>query len=376
MISGIFAWKFWPATVHIQTTQFNRLPGWDRADTKKSFRTFLVSCSVFLKQDPEKFVGTEFIPLHIKDWQSVCRAAKQVNADSMKQTKAFFQQWFVPVSYYERNPVKGLFTGYYSPLFKGSLTKTATYKVPLYGLPRNIITLDLGLYDAKLKNRKLVGRLQGTTLLPYYTREEINQGAIRHHAPVVAWLKSPIDRLFLEIQGSGVIALENGKQMYVGYAGENGAPYTAIAGVLIKRGIFTRDTASMQRIRDYLETHPDQMDSVLNQNKSFVFFHELQHGEALGSQGVSLTPGYSLAIDRNWVPMGAPVWLSTTRPYTAQKMHKTFQRLMIAQDTGGAIKGMVRGDVYWGGGDKATFIAGNMKNRGHYWLLVPRHVQL
>jgi membrane-bound lytic murein transglycosylase A len=253
------------------------------------------------------------------------------------------------------------------------LTKTKKFNVPLYDLPSNLVTGNLDLFDPKLRNRTIVARVKGKKVIPFYTRAEINKGAIKDTAKVVAWIESKIDRSFLEIQGSGVIELPNNSQMVVGYAGENGASYKAIAKVLIDQGVMTRDNASMQHIRRYLEAHPEEIDKVLNQNKSFVFFSVLQKGAALGSQGVALTPGYSLAIDRKWVPLGVPVWLNTTRPAQAVDEHKVFQRLMIAQDTGGAIKGVVRGDVYWGAGERATSIAGKMKNKGHYWLLLPQH---
>jgi membrane-bound lytic murein transglycosylase A len=179
--------------------------------------------------------------------------------------------------------------------------------------------------------------------------------------------------LFLEIQGSGIIELDDGSRVFIGYNGQNGAPYTAIAGVLIKQGVMTKDSASMQAIKRYLEANPAQINPVINQNQSFIFFHKLNLEGALGSQGVPLTPGYSLAVDRRWIPMGTPLWLSTTRPDSKNlDRNKPVQRLMVAQDTGGAIKGKVRGDVYWGEGEKATLIAGHMKNPGHYWLLLPR----
>lgn len=236
------------------------------------------------------------------------------------------------------------------------------------------MTIDLGLFIPHMKNRKLVGRISGNKMVPFYTREEINKGAIKDTAKVLLWIQSPIDRLFLEIQGSGIVELEDGSRVFVGYDGQNGAPYTAIAGVLIKKGIMTKHNASMQAIKRYLEAHPKEMDKILNKNKSFVFFRKLSLEGALGSQGVALTPGYSLAIDREWIPMGAPLWLSTTRPDSKDpNVNKPMQRLMIAQDTGGAIRGKVRGDVFWGGGEKATLIAGHMKNEGHYWLLLPRH---
>lgn len=291
---------------------------------------------------------------------------------SKAQARHFFEAWFRPVFFYQDKPVEGLFTGYYSPLLKGSPVKTEAFSVPIYGLPSDMLTVNLGLFFPELAHRKVVGRVQGRQLIPYYTREEINKGAISKKAPVLVWIGNRIDRLFLEIQGSGAVELPDGKLIYLGYEGENGAAYTSVAQVLIDQGVMTRHNASMQAIRKYLEAHPDQMDSVLHQNKSFVFFRNLGQDAAYGAQGVILTPGYSLAVDRKWIPLGTPIWLSTTRPDKHADSKKPLRRLMIAQDTGGAIRGPVRGDVYWGAGKKATFIAGHMKNKGYYWLLLPK----
>lgn len=376
IISAAFAiWRFSLPTPMFRAVAFKHLPGWEVAELKHSMSTFQSSCRAFIKQDPDKVVGTEHIELQAKDWQPACIAALKINPSASLKVKAFFQKWFSPVEFYDGKPVKGLFTGYYMPFLKGSLTQSEEYNVPIYEVPDDLISVDLGLFVPHLKNQKIVGRLAGSKVVPYYTRAQINKGAIKEKARVLLWIHSPIDRLFLEIQGSGVVELEDGSKMYVGYDGQNGAPYTAIAGVLIKKGVMTKDNASMQGIKRYLEAHPKQLDTVINQNKSFVFFRKLNLNGALGSQGVALTPGYSLAIDRQWIPMGAPLWLSTTRPNSKMPdTNKPMQRLMIAQDTGGAIKGKVRGDVFWGGGDKATLIAGHMKNEGHYWLLLPRHI--
>lgn len=371
---GVSVWWLESPKPAFRQVNFNQLPGWEAAEFKKSLMAFQTSCRAFIKQDPERVVGTNQIDLQAKDWQPACHAALKLNQVSEKSAKLFFQKWFSPVEFYDGEPVKGLFTGYYMPLLKGSYKKSDEFSVPLYELPSNLMTIDLGLFIPHMKNRKLVGRISGNKMVPFYTREEINKGAIKDTAKVLLWIQSPIDRLFLEIQGSGIVELEDGSRVFVGYDGQNGAPYTAIAGVLIKKGIMTKHNASMQAIKRYLEAHPKEMDKILNKNKSFVFFRKLSLEGALGSQGVALTPGYSLAIDREWIPMGAPLWLSTTRPDSKDpNVNKPMQRLMIAQDTGGAIRGKVRGDVFWGGGEKATLIAGHMKNEGHYWLLLPRH---
>lgn len=370
---GFSAWWFWPRKLILQEASFSQLPGWNKAKLKQSLLTFQVSCKVFLKQDPEKLVGNQRLNLKVKDWHPACRAALEINPVTNENAKAFFQKWFKPVTFYSKKPVRGLFTGYYMPSLQGSLVKTKEFSVPIYGTPSDLLTIDLGQFDASLKHRTLVGRLKGHKIVPYPTRSEINKGAIKDKAPVLVWIKSKIDRVFLEIQGSGIVELPDGKSLYLGYDAQNGAPYTAIAKVLIDKGVMTRDSASMQAIKHYLVKNPDQIDSVLNQNKSFVFFSLLPANQALGTQGVPLTPGYSLAIDRSWIPLGTPLWLNTTRPDKNHDDKQSFQRLLIAQDTGGAIKGSVRGDVFWGAGKKATFIAGHMKNPGYYWLFLPHH---
>ena len=338
-----------PHGLSFRKAVFSELPGWRKTDAKKSLVAFKESCKSFLKQNPNKHVGSAFVDLQVKDWRPACKAAFSVNKTSNHAIKTFFEDWFVPVEFFDKRPVKGTFTGYYMPVLHGSLKKTNQFKVPLYDEPK-------GGYKHHV-----------------YTRAEINQGALAHKAKVIAWIKSKIDRSFLEIEGSGVIQLPRGQKMVVSYSGENGAPYTSIAKVLMNKGVINKDNASMKHIRRYLEAHPNQIDPVLNKNKSFVFFSVLHKGAALGSQGVALTPGYSLAIDRKWVPMGVPVWLNTTKPTADSEAEKPLQRLMVAQDTGGAIKGMVRGDVYWGAGETATTMSAKMKNKGHYWLLMPQN---
>lgn len=374
LISGIYLWHINHDSLHLKRVSYRHLPGWDDANTIKSLGAFKVSCEKFIKQRADAPVGSPYIDLTAKDWYPACRAALLLDPTSKDQAKQFFEHWFTPVEFYNRKPIEGLFTGYYVPLLRGSLTQTKKYKVPIYQTPSNLITIDLGLFDPTLKNRQLIGRQEANKIVPFYTREEISRGAISNTATVIAWVDSHLDRLFMEIQGSGTIEFEDGSHLVVGYASQNGAPYTAIGSVLIKQGVMTKENMSMQSIRDYLESHPEQIDTVINQNKSFVFFEKLPHGAVVGTKGIVLTPKYSLAVDRRWVPLGVPIWLNTTRPDVQSNAQKTLQRLMVAQDTGGAIRGQVRGDVFWGTGDRATTIAGKMKNHGFYWLLLPKEV--
>lgn len=341
--------------------EFASLIGWESSAMKPSFEAFQASCKTFLKLDPEKSVGTQLISLKVKDWQPVCRAALSFDAVSEQTAHHFFQAWFTPVEFNKKKPIQGKFTGYYMPSIEGSLTKSPQYSYPIYALPK----------DLKTRHQGRNGRKK----LPYYTRAQIDKGAISKSAKVLAWVKSPVDRLFLEIEGAGAIRLENGQTMHLTYAGENGAHYQSIASILIKKGIMTKDNASYPHIKRYLEAHPKEMLQLMAANPSFVFFEVVKDKHAaLGAQGVPLTSGYSLAVDRKFIPLGTPLWLETKHKNQALEPSKQpFKRLMIAQDTGGAIKGMVRGDIYLGTGNKAEKIAATLKTQGTYWLLLPRH---
>lgn len=361
---------------HIKVTSFKMLPGWGDANTLTSLKTFQSSCRAFLKKAPETSVGNDLFKLKAKDWHPVCKIALSMQNSTKDEAKKFFQTWFKPMEFYNGKPIKGLFTGYYFPTIPGSLVKTEEYQVPIYGLPNDRVVLRLRDFDKTLPNRTLIGRVKDGDIVPYYTRQEITHGSVEGKSAILAWVKSPIDRLFIEIQGSGILALPNGKQLVLGYAGGNGAPYTAIGRVLIDKGVMTLDGASMQHIRAYLEAHPKEINPVINKNLSFVFFKVLEQKGALGAQGLLLTPGYSMAVDQSFIPLGTPIWLKTTRPDERANETHPFNRLMVAQDTGGAIRGAVRGDIYWGEGARATEIAGKMKNSGRYWLLLPRVVAL
>ena len=337
--------------VALTKVSFDELPGWDTADVKKSLLAFQKSCETFLKQSPSHTISrTQHIKLKARDWHPACKAALALDSVSDDSAKEFFEKWFHPIEFAQKKPVHGLFTGYYMPKIKGNLTKSSKYNTPIYGMPK-------GKYSTS------------------YTREQIDNGALKKKPRVIAWIHSPAERLFLEIEGSGVIQLPDGENIYLGYAGENGAPYTSIAKVMINRGIMTRHNASKEAIIRYLEKHPEKAKTIIQKNKSFVFFEDLKEPMALGAQGMALTPGYSLAVDKKWIPLGAPLWLDTKRPDKKdQEKEKQFQRLMIAQDTGGAIRGFMRGDIYWGSGKLAAFLGEHMKNEGHYWLLLPKHM--
>lgn len=332
--------------VTLKKVSFEQLPGWNKSGITNSLSAFQQSCKIFFKRKPSQQVGSRLIKIKAKDWLPACKEAVSIRRISEEGAKAFFEKWFYPLELVKRT---GIFTGYYMPLVKGNLTRTKKYNTPIYGVPQK-------------RNRRT------------YSRQQIDQGALNKKAPVLAWIHSPVERLFLEVEGSGVIKLASGKSLYLGYAGENGSHYTSVGSVLIRNGVMTRHTASKRAIRRYFKNNPTKVDRILQQNKSFVFFENVKRPVALGVQDITLTPGYSLAIDKKWIPLGSPLWLSTKKPLSQNNELTPFQRLMIAQDTGGAIRGLVRGDVYWGSGKNANFLGENMKNRGRYWLFLPKHI--
>ncbi len=364
--------------ITLEHASFREFKAFNQANLLPSLQAFKYSCQSFLKQPQNRDIGTQYIPLKVRDFMPVCLALNQNDVRNTLSAKKFIKEFFSPYRFYLHGlPIKGLFTGYYLPSIQGSLIKTKEFNVPIYEKPDDLVRINLSAFSKEFKNKYIIARIENQTVLPYHSRKEINEGKISEHAKVIAYIKSRIDRLFLGIQGSGYIILPDGNKIIVSYEAQNGKSYTALAGLLIKDGIMNKDNASMQRIKQYLEQHPEKLDYYLHKNESFVFFRTLKSNEIIGAQNVPLTAGYSLAIDRKYLPLGLPLWLSTTYP-NPQNFNKTlpFNRLMIAQDTGGAIRGPVRGDIFWGGGENAAMIAGHMKNSGFYWILLPKTLNL
>jgi membrane-bound lytic murein transglycosylase A len=313
-------------------------------------------------------------------WQAVCDSAQALGQQPAPPVvRSFFERQFRPYRVTNGGDPGGLFTGYFEPLLHGSRTKTGPYTVPLRRRPDDLIRVDLGRFDGDLEGEKIYGHVQGQTLVPYYTRGEIAEGALGERDLEILWVDSRVDKFFLQIQGSGRVRLRDSTIVRVGYAAENGQPYRAIGRDLIQMDALTKENVSLQTIRRWLQNHPDRAGEVMERNRSYVFFRRLDSLSAdegpIGSQGVPLTPRRSLAVDTRYVPLGAPLWLTTEAPVPGDTSKtRPFRQLMIAQDTGGAIRGPVRGDVFWGAGDTARAIAGRMQSPGQYVILLPRSV--
>jgi membrane-bound lytic murein transglycosylase A len=283
--------------------------------------------------------------------------------------RQFFESAFVPYAVLSSDGSDtGLITGYYEPIIDGARTRSGANRYPVFGVPEDLIVVDLTAVNPDVRNMRLRGRLEGRRLVPYYSRAEIELKGDKL-APVIAWTPDPVDLFFLQIQGSGQIRFENGERIRIGYADQNGHPFRSLGRYLVERGEMTLDQASMQNIKAWAAANPGRMQDALNQNPSYIFFRELTTTDGpVGALGVPLTPEYSVAVDRRFVPLGAPVYLATTYPLSEERL----ERLMAAQDTGGAIRGVARADFYWGTGSDPGARAGRMRQQGKMWLLWPR----
>lgn len=340
----------------LNATTTAKIPGWAQDSFNDALEAFRKGCPALIGQ---------------KSWNRVCAQAELAAGDPARAQAFFANEFdaFQVLAFATESPT-GTVTGYYEPLLNGSRTRTARYKFPLYSPPQDLITVDLSDLHPDLKHRRLRGRLEGTRLVPYFSREDIDGSKTPLKGLELVWVDDAVESLFLQIQGSGQIQFENGERMRVGYADQNGHPFRGIGGLLVRRGELRLEQASMQGIKDWARRHPRKVQQYMNANPSYVFFRELAPDlpGPLGALGVPLTAQRSVAIDPRIVPLGAPVFLSTTFPASPQPL----QRLMVAQDTGGAIAGPARADFFWGFGDAAGKQAGRMKQNGHMWVLLPK----
>lgn len=344
----------------LEKSAWTDLAGWEADDPTDALTAFEQGCRV-LKARVE--------------WINVCATASVLVAKktSRQDAASFFRDNFQPYQVVNAdNSRKGMVTGYYEPLLHGSRTRTNIYKYPIFAPPQDLITVDLSDVYPDLKHRRLRGRVVGNKLVPYFDRAEID-GINPANSPLrgleIAWVDNAVELFFLQIQGSGQIQLPDGSRIRVGYADQNGHPFRSLAGQLIRRGELRAERASMQGIKAWAARNPSKVRQFMNGNPSYVFFREIPSDGSgpIGTLGVALTAERSIAVDQRVIPLGVPVFLATTFPNSNQALN----RLMVAQDTGGAIAGGVRVDFYWGFGDEAGAQAGRMKQSGMKWVLLP-----
>lgn len=345
------------------------LPGWSDDEPGSALTAFRLTCGPILRGDQSRAVGPSARFGTRADWAPACRAAAAVDAGDTAAVRRFFAEAFTVWLAGDDNPGDDLFTGYFEPELAGSRTASAGYPVTLYKRPPDLIDVDLGAFRESLKGERIAGRVENGRLVPYANRAAIEDGALAARAEPLIYLADPVDAFFLHIQGSGLVVLPDGSRTRVGYDGTNGHPYYAIGRWLIAEGEVPKEKMSLQAIRAWLAAHPERRRELMDKNPSYVFFRSLTGDGPIGAAGVALTAGRSLAVDRRHLPLGAPIWVDVAYPTDAGP---ALRRLMVTQDTGGAIRGPVRGDVFWGAGAPAEALAGPMAAKGRYWLLLPR----
>lgn len=336
---------------------YQKLPGWDSGDQIASMYALRQSCRVIIKDNDKRTVD--------QNWLKACHAILSEKPQTDTASRRLIEEYFTPYRLSLKDTSSGHFTGYYQPTLLGSPVKTSEYTVPIYKRPDSLIRKTLKDGNAKY------GMMKNGRFVPYYSREEISDGNLFSKKDIIAWLPNRTERAFLQIQGSGRIYFPDGKSILVGYSAQNGHPYRPIGRALLEQKELPRDQITMQSIKEWLDDNPKKADEILDYDPSFVFFKVLDHSNPVGAQGVELTPKISLAVDWRFTRYGTPVWLNTTYETADGKEHE-LQKLMVAQDTGGAIRGPNRGDVFWGFGHAAEYTAGHMNSKGEMWVLLPK----
>jgi membrane-bound lytic murein transglycosylase A len=348
------------------------IAGWNEDDHLQAFNAFRASCKPIAAQrnpsaDPKALGGSLRDP---------CRAAQTADISDGAKARAFFEAQFLPLRISRLGEGEGFVTGYYEPVIEGSRTRTDVYNVPVYRRPSNLFVRGVKPGAVGLPNKGQVFRKIGRRkLVPYYDRAEIEDGAIAGRGLEICWLKNQTDLLFTQIQGSARVRLEDGSTVRINYDAHNGYPYTAVGRILIDRNIVPKDQMSMQRIREWMEQNPDGANELRRQNRSYVFFREVQlsdKDEAVGAQGVPLTPGRSIAVDKSLHVYGTPFFIEGELPIESEQSKTPFRRLMVAQDTGSAIVGPARADLYFGAGVDAGKLAGRLRHNMRFVILVPK----
>ncbi len=359
----------------LKKTSFKNITGWSGDSHDQVIATLLRSCARFAKMPADIAIGP--VGGVAGDWLAPCQAAAALPAGNMELARSFFEAHFVPYLATADGRPEGLFTGYFEIELNGSWLRKGVYTTPIYERPPELVDANLGDFDKDLKGKRLSGKVVGGRFVPFDDRAAIEAGALAGRGLEMIWIDSPIDAFFLHVQGSGRVIMDDGSIVRIGFAARNGHAYRSIGKTLIDMGELSRERVSMQSIRAWLGDHPDKAAALMASNPSFIFFRVVdgalkslgREQGPIGAQGVPLTPGRSLAVDRRYLSLGIPIWLDTTDPVDPGA---PLRRLVIAQDTGSAIKGPVRGDLFWGFGADAATRAGLMKQPGHYFLLLPR----
>jgi membrane-bound lytic murein transglycosylase A len=359
-----------PARLVLSPVAFDDMPGWAEDQLSEALPAFARSCARLAGQPAERPVGPDGLGGRVGDWRPACRALAALPAGDDTAARVALEAQFTPFLAQDNARETGLLTGYYEAELRGALFPGGPYKVPVYGKPADLVTVNLGLFRADLKGRRVVGRVEDGRLVPYHTRRAIDGGVLGEGALELLWADDPVDVFFLHVQGSGRARLPDGSERRIGFAASNGHDFFAIGRALIEEGKVPPEQASMQGIRAWLRAHPEEARAIMERNARYIFFRWIEGEGPIGAQGVALTPGRSLAVDPAFLPLGVPIFLDTTWP----ARDRPLRRLVVAQDVGGAIKGPLRADFYWGSGEAALKEAGRMKQELRLYLLLPKAV--
>jgi membrane-bound lytic murein transglycosylase A len=354
-----------PDKLVLTRTGFDALPGWREDPVLEALPALLRSCDALARLPPGEAIGPEALAGTASDWSPLCEGARAVPGADDEAARRFLAAWFVPFRASNNDEPTGLFTGYYEPEIEGCDRPMPGCAVPVYRRPADLIAVELGRFRPAWRGERIGGRVENGVLVPYASRTEIEGGALVGRDLELFWARDPIELFFLQIQGSGRVRLPDGSVRRIGFDGQNGHAYVPIGRLLAERGEIPRSEVTMQSIKAWLRARPAEGAGLMRDNPSYVFFRELEGEGPVGSQGVALVPGRSLAVDRSFIPLGPPIWLDAG---------PGLRRLVVAQDTGGAIRGPVRGDLFWGPGPEAEEKAGMMKAKGTYYLLLPAAV--
>jgi len=336
----------------LQQSDFASLPQWknSKSNYKLALLSFINSCNKFAKMAENREIGNKITNISVKDFRDVCDIAHVIKTMEDKYAKNFFENWFTPfIVKNKHGNSNGLFTGYYEATLYGSKEKSERYKYPIYKKPKEL------------------------TSDPYYTREEIENGAIKNRDLEILYVDNKVDLFFLHVQGSGRVILEDGNEVKIGFAAKNNQPYRSIGAYIEEQGYMSGHKVNAASIKDWLSENEDKQNEIMNYNNSYIFFRVLDDEYIVGAQGVPLTPEHSIAIDNDIMPYGFPIWVETK--LKDKKGNKTpYSSLLISQDTGSAIKGEVRGDIFFGHGKEQEQKAYYMASRGKYYILLPNNV--
>lgn len=363
-----------PPKLVLRPAAYSTIPGWDLDQVNDALPALRKSCKRMMRKKDNTPIGRTKTGGLTKQWRRVCAKLKTLSKTTPAQARDFFQENFKAFLAMNHQEPEGRFTGYYEASMQGARKRHGKYQYPLYKRPADLVMVNMRNFVNSPKRRRIAGRVVGGLLKPYESRKKIRQGALRGKKLELVWIDDPVDGFFTQIQGSGLVQLDDGSAIRIGYAGQNGHPYTAIGRELARDGHITKTEMSMQSIRAWLANNPDNADEMMDRNHAYVFFTETHGSGPVGSQNVELTAERSAAVDREFIPQGAPLFIDTQILDEDGISLRSFQQLLIAQDSGGAIRGPVRADIFWGSGKRATAIAGTLKSRGRYFLLLPNEV--